>query len=236
MNILITGGASGLGLSVTTELANNKSNTIHFTYYKSTHQAKVLMAERENVKGTFCDFTHAESVNNLLNYIHENSFDVLINNAYVGPLIIERFSKASSQQWLQGYTVNVVPTLQITQCMLAKFRAQQFGKIITVLSSTIVGNPPKGWSQYNAEKSYLSAMCKSWAIENITFNITSNAVSPSYMNTPIHKDQDHRLLEIATMQHPFNKLLTTNEAATVVAFLVNCSQQINGINIPIQTN
>lgn len=234
MNILITGGASGLGFSITTELATNKYHVIHFTYYKSIHQAEKLMAEHENVKGVFCDFTQVKSINNLLNYININSLDVLINNAYVGPLLKTRFAQAFSHQWLDGFTANVVPTLQITQCIIAKFKAQKFGKIITLLSSTVVGNPPIGWSQYNAEKSYLSAMCKSWAIENIAFNITSNAVSPSYMNTPIHKEQDKRVLDMLTMQHPFNTLLSTNETATVIAFLVNCTQQINGVNIPIQ--
>lgn len=236
MNILVTGGASGLGLSITRLLASDKKNKVHFTYCKSTEQARILMSENENVNGIFCDFTKSESLENLVAYIGSIHLDVLINNAYVGPLMTKRFTDVSPKNWLEGFSNNILPTLQITQSVISKFKVQKSGKIITILSSVVLGIPPIGWSQYCSEKSYLNAMCKSWASENITYNITSNAVSPSYMKTGIHGEQDERILEILKNQHPLKSLLSTDETASIIAFLVNCTQQMNGVNIPVQAS
>ena len=42
MNILITGGANGLGLEITKVLATNKNNVVYFTFAKSETSATEL--------------------------------------------------------------------------------------------------------------------------------------------------------------------------------------------------
>jgi len=42
MNILITGGASGLGEAITKQLASISSNNVYFTYSKSADQARSI--------------------------------------------------------------------------------------------------------------------------------------------------------------------------------------------------
>ena len=41
MNILISGGASGLGADITKVLAQDKSNTVYFTYNSAQYIGKV---------------------------------------------------------------------------------------------------------------------------------------------------------------------------------------------------
>jgi NAD(P)-dependent dehydrogenase (short-subunit alcohol dehydrogenase family) len=126
---------------------------------------------------------------------------------------------------------NVLPLIRITQELISQFRKKRFGKIITVLTSSIANKPPAGYSEYVAAKSYIASLSKSWANENASFNITSNCISPSFMQTAFTDDTDVRVVEEMINSHPLKRILTTDEVADSVLFLVNSTQQINGINL-----
>ena len=101
------------------------------------------------------------------------------------------------------------------------------------MSSAIVNKPPIGWSVYTANKAYLLSMNKAWATENAKHNITSNAISPAFMDTSLNGDLDERLKENMTIAHPLKQLLKVEEVATAVDFFVGASQQVNGTNLVI---
>ena len=65
----------------------------------------------------------------------------------------------------------LIPTILITQSVLNDFRKKKKGKIITILTSFLLNTPPIGASTYVANKAYLGSLVKSWATENIKFNI-----------------------------------------------------------------
>jgi 3-oxoacyl-[acyl-carrier protein] reductase len=232
MIILITGGASGLGLAITKQLATNKSNTIYVTYNSSEATAKALTSEFENVKMVHCDFKKEESLHELVQQIESIQPDVIINNA-LASLDTNHFHKTHPSEFLNGFASNILPIISITQACISVFRKKKFGKIITILSSYIINKPPIGLSRYVAEKNYLLSLSKSWAIENAKFNITSNCVSPSTMKTNLTANTDERVVEEMTNQHPLKQLLQVEEVADTVNYLVNASQQINGTNLII---
>lgn len=78
--------------------------------------------------------------------------------------------------------------------------------------------PPIGSSTYIANKAYLEKLTKVWAIENSKFNITSNSISPSFMQTKLTSEIDERIIEQIISNHPLKKLLTVDEVAETVLF------------------
>ena len=50
MNILVTGGASGLGESITKKLLNNKNHTVYFTFCGSKENADKISSSFSNSK------------------------------------------------------------------------------------------------------------------------------------------------------------------------------------------
>ena len=231
MNILITGGASGLGEAITKKLASDKKDTVYFTYHKSINNAKSIEATFINAKGILCNFKSKNDVESLLNFIENNEFHVLINNAYGSSIEPRHFHKTEYQVFSDNFNTNIIPVIRITQKVILQFRKRKFGKIITILSSALIDTPPLGWSEYVAEKTYLASLCKSWAAENIAFNITSNSVSPSFMLTNLTHDSDERVIEDIIQTHPLKQILTTDEVSDTVLFLSKCSQHINGVNL-----
>jgi NAD(P)-dependent dehydrogenase (short-subunit alcohol dehydrogenase family) len=159
--------------------------------------------------------------------------DVLVNNAYVGNALNNHFHKIPQQEFLQSFQANLIPALRITQEAIKGFRKKKFGKIINIITSFVINTPPIGCSMYAANKAYLLELSKSWSHEYAKFNITSNCISPELMETNFSKDLDYRIIEQKMEAHPLKKLLTPEEVAETVKFLLKTSQQINGVNIPM---
>ena len=233
MNILITGGASGLGEAITKALAKDLNNTVFFTYSKSSVNAQNMEAEYTNITSVKCDFSILEEVNALINKIPEFSIDILINNAYSGNPIKTYFHKNKIADFTEEFNANIIPTVLLTQACINHFRKKKNGKIITILTSFLVNTPPTGASIYVANKAYLKSLVNSWASENIKFNITSNSISPSFMQTNIAKDVDERVVEQIIDSHPLKRLLTIEEVAESVLYLSKATSHINGIDILI---
>src|SRR5260370_720433 len=75
MNILITGGASGVGEAITRRLAGNEANEVWFSYCSSSAQAKSLEQVLPNAHAVHCDFKDASSVAGMLQKMGEISLD-----------------------------------------------------------------------------------------------------------------------------------------------------------------
>ncbi len=236
-HILITGGASGLGASITKKLAaelNSEGlakNRIYFTYCNSKNAARDIEGEFKNCTSIRCNFENASDIQNLIDLIPSFELEVLINNALTGLSQIH-FHKMEPQTFLSSFARNVSPTLLITQKSILEFRRRKQGKIITILTSYLIGRPPTGMSEYVANKKYLESMSKSWSSENVAFNISSNCVLPSLMRTELTKNVDDRVIEDLTSKYPNKKLLETTEVAEVVAFLLSTTH-VNGTNIVV---
>lgn len=231
MNILITGGASGLGRAITELLAQESTNNIYFTYCKSQNKAHEIELKFTNSKSIQCDFSKQADMKNLVNDLQQIDIDVLINNAYSGDVVPTYFHKINTQELASDFSKNILPVVEITQEAIKIFRKKKFGKIITILTSYLTNTPPTGLAKYVAGKAYLEKLTKIWASENIRFNITSNTVSPSFMLTGLTEETDDRIIEQMIDQHPLKKLLTVNEVAQSIQFLVQASQHINGTDM-----
>ena len=132
-----------------------------------------------------------------------------------------------------SFTNNVLPTVSVTQKALETFCEKKSGRIITVLTSYVVGVPPLGYSLYASTKAYLAQMAKSWAKEYGKMGITSNCVSPEFMRTGFTVGTDTRVIEQMEASHPLKRLLRPQDVADVIASLAYASPHLNGVNIPI---
>lgn len=233
MNILITGGASGLGEAITMELVKDSKKTVYFTYSSSKDRAREIELRFPNSKGIKCDFKNEASVNELLKTIPSLELTTLINNAYTGSFIKTHFHKTDYSEFINDFKNNVIPTVRITQEVLKEFRKKKNGKIITVLTAALVNTAPIGTAVYTATKSYMEKLSQTWASDYAKYNITSNSVSPSFMNTGMTAEMDERIVEQMTISHPYKKLLTVEEVAQTISKLLEMSNHVNGVNIPL---
>ena len=216
-----------MGKAITLHLSAQENHRVYFSYYQSKDAAQEIEQKHPNTKGLYCDFSQEQSIENLCDHIDRMELQALINNACT-PIENNHFHKISAQTFKNNFFSNILPTIQITQRAITGFRKRKFGRIITVTTAFLVNKPPLGLSSYVAEKAYLASLCKSWAIENVNFNITSNCIAPSMMVTPFTQHIDERIIENALQAHPFKRLLTPEETAETVDLLLNAPCHVNG--------
>ena len=231
MNILITGGASGLGNAITRKLAEDINNFVYFTYNASQSNAGEITKEFSNSLSIKCDFSNSDEVNSLAEKLDQFKLDVLINNAYHGSYLKSHFHKTAPDDFLISFNINIIPVIKITQSAISSFRNKKSGKIITILTSALIETPPIGSSVYVSTKAYLKQLTKMWAVENAKFNITSNSISPSFLLTNLTKDIDERVIDQIRQNHPMQKLLTVDEVADNVKLMTNALYKKNGFDL-----
>lgn len=231
MNILVTGGASGLGEAITRTLSEVSGNKVFFTYSKSKEKAEKIIAQYNNSVAIKCDFSLASDLQALTHKLLEMDIDVLVNNAYASQINERHFHKIAADDFLQDFQRNIIPTIEITQAAIKVFRKKKKGKIITILTSFLVNVPPIGLSIYLANKAYIEKLTKVWAHEYSKFNIVSNSVSPSFMQTGLTSEVDERIIEQMITNHPLKRLVSVAEVAESVLFLTTASSHINGIDL-----
>lgn len=233
MNIIITGGASGLGASITRIFAKDPGNTVYFTYNRSRDHAEQIMREYPNSVAVKCDFRNEEELKAFTAAVKNYDPDVLINNAWCGDFLRSHFHKTPAEDYFTDFRYNVIPVIEITRTAIDCFRKRRQGKIITILTAALCNVPPVGSSVYIANKAYLEKLTKVWAAENARFNISSNSVSPSFLRTELTASVDERMVSKIIEDHPLKRLVTPEEVAEAVLFLANASPQINGIDLLI---
>lgn len=233
MNFLISGGTSGLGENIVEELAKQDEDKVFFSYCTKKDKAEEIENRFSNTKALHCDFTSETSVDEFVKLIPNISPDVLINNAYSGYTLGNYFYRTDIEDFRRAYEVNIIPVIKITQESLKVFRKKKSGKIITILTSALVGTPPMGYSVYSSTKAYLRQLALSWSVEYIPMGITSNMVSPDYMETNLTKDLNDTVVQQIVGSNALKRALRTEEVAHVVVNLANTSDYVNGVDIPI---
>lgn len=231
MNILITGGSSGLGRSVVEKCAGH-GNNVYFTYNSKQNAAAELMRAYPDVHAIHADFRDPDSVRRLVAQIPALDVDVLVNNAYAGTPQGTYFHKTPIEDFERSFQTNLLPAIRIAQACISVFRKKKFGKIINVLTSYLLDLPPMGFAVYTADKAYLQQLSRCWCKENAKFNITSNCVMPEYMQTTFAA-VDERIVEQMVQAHPLKRLLQPAEVADVIVWIISASQQLNGVTIPV---
>lgn len=234
MNVLVTGGNSGLGRA-TVELLAKEGHKVYFSYLpigRCTMEANEMVENDNDLIALPLDFCKKGSVDSFCEQIKGYEFDVLVNSAYAGKALGNHFHKTPTDDFLNAFQYNVIPTIRITQACLEGMKKRKFGKIINIITSYVIDTPPAGMAIYTATKAYLRQISRSISKEFARFNITSNCLLPEYMNTNFGKVEDFQLEQMIAA-HPLKKLLLPEEVAQIISHIVNSSQQLNGVEIPI---
>jgi 3-oxoacyl-[acyl-carrier protein] reductase len=226
MNILVTGGSSGLGKSIVEKLSSDKKNSVYFTYNNSIENAKNICSKYINATSIKCDFTNKTELNLFLENFKNLNISVLINNFYSWPqnplmpgtFLTKNFHKMNESDFIDEFKNNIIPNILITQEAIKHFRINKSGKIITILSS-FLDSPTIGSSIYISNKNYLKGLAKVWAVENVKFNITSNTISPSFMLTPHTLKMDERLID--QFKNNSNELMTVKNVSNKISDFLN---------------
>lgn len=233
--VLVTGGAKGLGLSISQYFLQQGSRVV--TVDLDEQALEVLP---EGIDGYVLDVTHPDSVNTVVSTIvHTHGrIDVLVNNAgriHSEPLVNIMNPKSMMhdyEHFRSTITVNMDSVFIMTCAVVEQMvRKRSKGVIVNISSISAYGN--EGQTAYSAAKAGVNAMTVAWSKELGRWGIRCNAVAPGFIDT----ESTGQALNEAILDHikantPLRRLGEPLEIAQAVQALVE-NDFLNGVILDV---
>lgn len=181
--ILITGGSSGIGKSVS-EFLTTKGFKVYGTSrnpdrYKDSKFPIIALDVKDVV-------TINKAVENVINA--EGRLDVVINNAGVG--ITGPIEETPEEQIQHNFDTNFFGPINVIKAVLPQMRKQNSGLIINITSiAGYMGLPYRGI--YSASKGALELITEAFRMELKDFNIKMTNIAPGDFATNIAAGRFH---------------------------------------------
>ena len=220
---VVTGGSSGIGLSISKVLLNAGARVIIIDI-----DDKKFETVKDEIKKISDDFDfyisnvkNSEKISDTVNAVisKESKIDILVNNAGIvkdGLLI-----RMSDEDWLDVIDVNLNGTFYITKNVLKHMVKAKSGRIISIASVIgEIGNT--GQANYAASKAGIIAFTKSIAKEYAARGILANAIAPGFIRTIMTDKLPEDVKDAIKKSIPLNKIAEPEEIANAVLFL--CSE------------
>ena len=243
-NVLITGGASGIGAGLAAELARTGRHIVVSDLQRDGAAAVVasIRAAGGSAEAVAMDVGSDESVAAAMASV-ARPIDVLVNNAglqHVAPL--EDFPMT---RWALLVQVMLIGVARLTRAVLPGMRERGFGRVVNIGSiHSLVGSPFK--SAYVAAKHGLVGFSKVIALETAGADITINTICPSYVKTPLVDKQiaeqartrgipeSEVIGKIMLAPMPKGVFIGVDELAGIAAFLMSpAARNITGQTIVV---
>jgi len=187
--VLITGGSSGLGRTIASAFLQSKANVIICA--KNPELTADLREYASSLGIGFlaikCDITKSHKVISLMDQI-QHSFqriDILVNSAGTNLLIkAEDYDEESFSKVME---LNVMGMHLVTKSIGKRFMIpQNYGRILNLSSVKGSIGSSENYLAYCTSKGAVNMYTKQLACEWGKYNITSNAIAPTFVKTPIN--------------------------------------------------
>ena len=218
-NILVTGGARGIGKAIVRRFIDEGARVL-FTYYLSEIQAKIFLKElkAKHAQAYKLDVRNRRDVRILIGDLVKEygKIDILINNA--GITKDNSIEKMKHKEFKDVIDTNLVGVFNVTKAVIPYMISRKEGKIINISSiSAIRGIAYQ--TNYSASKAAILGFMRSLAREVGRFNIKVNAVCPGFIETDMFNKLSSFSRNNAVRQIPLSRIGRPEEVAGLVAYL-----------------
>ena len=145
--------------------------------------------------------------------------DIVVNNA--GITTVERFVESDPGSWDRQWAVNLRAPMHIVHRLLGGMMERGWGRLIFISTdSARAGSAGEG--VYSACKGGLISFAKTIAREAARAGVTSNAVCPGHVDTPMSRavmGDNPKLVDALLRAIPLRRAGTPDDIAGLVAFL-----------------
>jgi 2-dehydro-3-deoxy-L-rhamnonate dehydrogenase (NAD+) len=218
---IVTGGASGIGLSIAKKLSGDGATVAMIDMNPSVLQSAVK-AVGENAFAFVCDVTNEDQVKSVVDQIAERfgRIDILVNSAGVTGKTNVKSHEVELKDFRFVFEVNVVGSFLTSRAALPHMIRRNYGRILHIASiSGKEGNA--GMLAYSASKAAVVGMAKVQGKEYAETGITVNALAPAVIRTAMVEALPEEQVKYMTDKIPMKRCGTLGEIAHLAAFIVS---------------
>lgn len=218
-NIIVTGGASGIGRAVVEGIVEGGGHAIIADLNLDAAIRTKDEINESAVSVYKVDLGNSGEIRRVFTQIVENFGQVhgLINNA--GIVSTKPFVEVDQKEWDKVISVNLTGVYAAISTLFPYMQAQNYGRIVNVASvAAKCGGGLLGTSVYATSKAGVIGLTKAIAREGAKFGIACNAVCPSLTMTAMTKDMEESKKKKILSMIPLGRAASPKEIANVILF------------------
>lgn len=226
--MIVSGGASGLGLAAGIKFAKNGFNIVVIDIDEKNGEKAVEQIKSLGVDAVFCkcDISNREEVQKAAQVTQARfgRADVLVNNA--GLEIRGSILQCAEEEWSRLYDINLKGIFYMSNAFVPLMLEQGAGAIVNTGSILGYRSVPER-AAYSSSKGAIDTLTRSMAFDLAKDNIRVNCVVPGAIDTPLlrgsindspNPEETERSLGSKSV---FNRMGTPEEVANVMYFLAS---------------
>ena len=232
--VLIIGASSDIGLDL---IKNINEECLILAHYNSSDEKLLEVSKKIDNKIIMlqANLLLEDDILSMINNIEEN-YGIPNKIIHLAASRVEniRFKDVSWNDFEKDISVSLKSSVLILNRFLPKLAKEKRGKVILMLSSYVLGVPPKALAHYTTIKYAMLGLLKSLASEYSDKNIQINAISPSMVETKFLDNINEKFVELNAYNHPLKRNALVEDITPTIKMLISKeSDYMNGINIPI---
>ena len=231
---LVTGASSDIGVALVRKIAGKDKESIFLCHYRTDNENfSSLRVDFPSITAIQADFSDEEGVLSLIAAIKDaDTPPTHIVHLPAEKIEHARLKDVKRHSLQREIEIAVYSLLEIFKAFLPQMAKNKYGKAVVMLTTCVKGIPPKFLARYCTTKYALLGLMKSAASEYEGKGVFINGISPEMTDTRFLSHLDERIIETASRNSRFGRILTVDEVVEGILFLlsdnVNC---MNGENL-----
>ncbi|AZG45823.1 SDR family NAD(P)-dependent oxidoreductase [Gordonia insulae] len=225
---VVTGGGSGIGRSIAEHLADagHRVGVLDQNGDSAEEVAAELRSRGAEAVAAAVDVADRTAVDKAIGQVRERfgPVEILVTSAGVESQM--PYPDIAQDEWDRIIAVNLTGTFNCTQAVIGDMQAGQWGRIVTISSSSAQSGAPER-AHYVASKGGVIGLTKALAFEYAPHGITVNTIPPSIIATPMAEKAVAAglvpAIEDLAALTPVRRAGLPGDVAAAAAFL--CSEQ-----------
>jgi 2-hydroxycyclohexanecarboxyl-CoA dehydrogenase len=225
---VVTGGASGIGLGCARRLAADGCAVAVLD--RDGGPAKEAAAELRDqglaASGHEVDVADRGAIERAYAAVRDELGPITVVVTSAGVEAFDPVADITPEKWDRIIAVNLTGTFTCVQLALPDMLAAQWGRIVTISSSSAQSGAPN-MAHYVASKGGVIGLTKAFARELAAQGITANTIPPTIVDTPMARKGEAEgnvpSVEVMARMIPLGRAGTPDDIAAACAFL--CSDQ-----------
>jgi len=232
---IVTGGAAGLGLAMTTKFVESGIRTVMIGRNEAALKAAAT-ALGEHCSYKVLDLQQLDAIPACIDSIVNDfgQIDILINNAGIN--LKKDFLEVTDQDFYNIIQTNVMSVFAISREVSKVMVKQGYGSIVNISSMAAQYGIPKVIA-YTAAKSAIEGMTKAMAVELSPLGIRVNCIAPGFIKTAMSSkalDNDPERKQKVLSRTPMGHLGLPEDVADTALYLSSdAAKYITGTILPV---